>query len=237
MDFNQNQSYNQQSYPQNNPYSQPSQVYIPPSKKPNYVAVGFMIFILICAIGLYFLMKPKLESSSETKPFPNTTIKNETKKIILANTTKNITTKNITKPVVKANITQASDLNLSIYKLKLCRGYESQVCDENVWRSFKKGDNFYAYLEINVKIYNEDYLGIQEGVVITDSSSNVIYTNKEHNLENIDTYDNETNLLPLIISIPYQSRNTLGKQTLELTLTDTNLNQEIIKKIDYDITS
>lgn len=211
----------QQTYPQ---YSQQNEIYIPPERKPNFIAAGLIILVLFAAIGIYFAMKPKMMSLDEDLA-DYETFESPTPEENTGGVQDNATGKNLA----------PANPELEITKVKLCRGQISLRCEENAWRSFTKGDNFYLYSEISTGINYEDYLTIKQGIKIIDENGNVIHNNPSYKYETIDTYDNTTNIIPLAISIPYDAVSTVGKHSLELTITNTYLGKETNKTITYEI--
>ena len=222
-----NQSYNNpggQQYPQNNPYNQSytsyqptsDQFYMPERKKPNFIIVSLVLVVLIAAIGLYFVMKPKMISASTD-----------------SNLVPNIAQPEAQIPV--ENNTLALKHSVSISNFKLCDRIESFRCDENKLKVFGKGSQFYAYMWFSTPIYGRDYLTVQEGISIKDKNGNFIYANPAYKYERIDTYDNETNTMLLMIPIVKELTSTVGQNSLEITLTEDAKNEKAVRLVQYEI--
>lgn len=195
-----------------NPQQQDSQIYIPPQKKHTFIAMSLIIIVIIGAIGLYFAIKPRLDSAMKSGE-ENT---EQTLEFLE------------TEPKVE------------IMSLKLCdKVNEDFECIENTKRIFKKGDMFYVYTDVIAN--SADYekgpaMRIVQEIKITNADGEEIFDQLDIGITK-DTMDIGEYLLPISSDITIKDKlaENLGKYKLTVIITDENIRKETTKTIEYEV--
>lgn len=201
-----NQEYGQQQ-------NSEQEYYIPPRKKHSLIAFGLILIVIIGAVGLYFAIKPKLESAmkSDAPTLANTDKKN-------------------------AELQTAGQFaKVEITSLKLCDSVDANfVCTENKERVFKRGDSFYVYAEVIASGFRDgSNIMFTQELKITDENQKQLTYAKE-SLEKVNSQESVSKI-PLKTKFTVTDDTKLGKQILIMTTIDTKTNQKTSKTIEYEI--
>ena len=222
-DQNYQQQYPQQAYDYGQQYrgdySQlQQQPQSPQDKNPKIILTGFMIFILVAAIGLYFVMKPKMLASIQ----PNTSTSSVSN--VPSSQQQNFKQTEITKPFT----------GTGIITLRLCSGINQNFnCQENIRRKFQRGKTFYISADIIATSKNKKILLTNQIKIINDKGYLLLNTLGD----DISQYEETDGIyhLPIKKGITFTDSDPLGNGTIQVTITDKITNTNATKTIGYEL--